>query len=116
MAQPPWSGVGGWSEEGIPDRAVLEAYFTPWDTLAVEGAHASRRSSLSTGSIIGIEVQVPDFDTAPNRYEDFYSLTGARDAWWNADVFAHGLLVAPPAETTVTATSWARVKAALGER
>ena len=92
---PPYGDAGGFLEEGVPHRSVVEMMLTPFDELRWEGPEYSRESVLKTGKIIGLQVSVPDFDEEAGKYRGFSTLEGQPNTWREADNFVDCVLMGP---------------------
>ena len=90
---PPYGDAGGFVEEGLPHRSVVEIMVTPFDELRWDTPQHSRESVLKAGKIIGLQIAVPDFDTEAARYHGFSTLGGQTNAWRQADSFVDFLLM-----------------------
>ena len=97
--------------------SVLEFYVTPFDDLIETSPDSSRISPLYPGKIIGFQISVPDFDTAPSDYRAFHILSGQAATWKAAERFVDGRLVAAGQRTPTVARSdsWGRIKALSSE-
>ena len=102
-------GGGGATGEG-PTTTVMELYVTPFDDLIWNSPGDSKPSALASGKIIGFKLSIPDFDTAPQAYRAFHTLTGQAATWRYAERFADGRLVGSGV-TAVESETWGRVKA-----
>jgi hypothetical protein len=109
-ALPYADGAGGSIGEG-PTTTIMEFYVTPFDDLIWNSPDDSQATELVTGRIIGFQISVPDFDTAPSEYKAFHTLTGQAATWRYAERFADGRLVGGGGATAVENDSWGRIKA-----
>jgi hypothetical protein len=111
---PPLSDFGGAVVGDGPTQWNIEFYVTPYDNLIWNDPEGSTVSQLSNGKIIGVQISVPDFDTAPSEYHAFHTLSGQPATFKYADRFVDGRLVGVGG-TAVEANSWGRVKASFGQ-
>lgn len=107
----PYADGGGAAIGEGPTTTIMEFYVTPFDDLIWNSPADSKTSKLINGNIIGFQISVPDFDTAPQAYRAFHTLTGQAATWRYAERFADGRLVGHPGATAVESESWGRVKA-----
>jgi len=120
-SRPPYADVGGgveastWGSNLVLPRTkyLVEGYVTPWDSLALDDPGSSRRSALSVGAIIGIQIVVVDCDNEIYGCHGFYTIAGAGNFWKDADTFTDVELAPHARETAILSHSWARVKASL---
>ncbi len=121
---PPYADGGGFNDGGeSPNSSIIEMYVTPWDQLDWRGPESSVASDLTAGSIVGLQISVPDFDRGcwscvGNPYHGFHTLSGVEGTYFEADRFVDAELVpcntgdcsmAP--KTVVQTDTWARIKA-----
>jgi len=113
---PPLSDAGGGTVGDGPATSVIEFYITPFDDLIWNSPDDSQASPLAAGKIIGFQISIPDFDTAPADYRAFHTLTGQAATWRFAERFADGQLVGAGGDATaVENDSWGRIKASFNE-
>lgn len=60
-------------------------------------------------------IAMPDFDTAPQEYRGYHTLSGQAATFRFAECFVDGQLVGADDETSVADLSWARIKASFSE-
>jgi hypothetical protein len=114
---PPYADAGGGTVGDSPAVSVIEFYVTPFDDCIWNSAADSKASTLAAGKVIGFQLSIPDFDTAPAAYRAFHTLSGQASTWRFAERFSDGQLVGADgsAPTAVEAQSWGRIKATLSE-
>lgn len=108
---PPYSYAGGGSTGTNPTSSVIEMYVTPFDNLVWNDPAGSDQTDLVAGNMVGFQISVPDFDTAPSAYHAFHTLSGQAQTFRYAERFVDGILVGAEGGTAVEQTSWADVKA-----
>jgi hypothetical protein len=120
LTQPPFGDAGGRDFVGLPTESVLEFYITPFDELVPDVPDQSRPSRLASGNIIGLQLNVADFDVPGEPHSGFFALGGASDAWRDASQFVDAELVgchvldcSGARPSAVAADSWGRIKAGL---
>lgn len=128
-SRPPWGDAGYERYGEAPSRIIKELWVTPWDDLNPDGPEASRRSDLFAGKIIGITMNVTDFDDS-NGPDGFFYLVPIRfsetvsDGSFGHQGFAENFADAElipctvsdcgsSPETAVRTVSWGRIKASL---
>ena len=77
-------------------------------------SRSASRPGFRSGSTIGLDVAVPDFDGEPGIYNGFYSLSSDLMAWRNADFFKEFVLE-EARKTAVPQGSWATIKVGRGK-
>ena len=115
LNSPPLSGGGGGSAGGGPTISVLEIYVTPYDDIIFCDQAGSVATDLEAGNIIGLQIAMPDFDTAPQEYRGYHTLSGQAATFRFADRFVDAQLVGADDATSVADLSWARIKASFSE-
>ena len=90
---PPYADGGGGSTGDGPTTTITEFFVTPFDDLIWNSQEASVPSPLFDGKIIGFNIVVPDFDTAPSEYQAYHILSGQPTTWRYAERFVDGRLV-----------------------
>ena len=122
LNSPPLSGGGGGSAGGGPTISVLEIYVTPYDDIIFSDQAGSVATDLEAGNIIGLQIAMPDFDTAPQEYRGYHTLSGQAATFRFADRFVDAQLVGADDaifdsfdSTSVADLSWARIKASFSE-
>lgn len=115
LNSPPLSGGGGGSAGGGPTISVLEIYVTPYDDIIFSDQAGSVATDLEAGNIIGLQIAMPDFDTAPQEYRGYHTLSGQAATFRFADRFVDAQLVGADDATSVADLSWARIKASFSE-
>lgn len=120
LTQPPFGDVGGHDIVGPPTESVLEFYVTPFDELVPDAPEQSRASQLQPGNIIGLQLNVADFDVPGEPHSGFFTIGGATDTWRDASQFVDAQLVgcqvldcSGSQPTAVAHASWGRIKASL---
>ena len=89
----PYADGGGGSTGDGPTTTIIEFFVTPFDDLIWNSPDDSKPSPLFDGKIIGFDIVVPDFDTAPGDYQAFHTLSGQVTSWRYAERFVDGRLV-----------------------
>ena len=89
----PYADGGGGSTGDGPTTTITEFFVTPFDDLIWNSQEDSVPSPLFDGKIIGFEIVVPDFDTAPLEYQAYHTLSGQPATWRFAERFVDGRLV-----------------------
>ena len=89
----PYADGGGGSTGDGPTTTITEFFVTPFDDLIWNSQEDSVPSPLFDGKIIGFNIAVPDFDTAPREYRAFHTLSGQAATWRYAERFVDGRLV-----------------------
>ena len=89
----PYADGGGGSTGDGPTTTIIEFFVTPFDDLIWNSPDDSKPSPLFDGKIIGFEIAVQDFDTAPREYHAFHTLSGQAATWRYAERFVDGRLV-----------------------
>ena len=89
----PYADGGGGSTGDGPTTTIIEFFVTPFDDLIWNSPDDSKPSPLFDGKIIGFEIAVQDFDTAPGEYRAFHTLSGQAATWRYAERFVDGRLV-----------------------
>lgn len=122
ISQPPMADAGGAVLDGHPAQSLFEFYLTPFDKLIASDQEHSTASRLAAGRIIGINIAIPDFDSAPGEYDGFFTLAGVPDTWRDASLFVDAELIgcdladcglSPETASVVRPDSWGRIKASL---
>jgi hypothetical protein len=120
ITQPPFGDAGGRDLAGLPTESVLEFFVTPFDELIPDAPGLSRPSWLEPGNIIGLQLNVADFDVPGEPHSGFFALGGASDAWRDTSQFVDAELVgcgvldcSGTRPSAVAADSWGRIKASL---
>ena len=111
----PLSDGGGGSVGGGPTVSVLEIYVTPYDDIIFADQEGSRATDLEAGNIIGLQIAMPDFDEAPQKYRGYHTLSGQAATFRFAERFVDARLVGANEATAVADLSWARIKASFNE-
>lgn len=111
----PYSDGGGGSIGSGPTTSVLEIYVTPFEDLIWSDESATTIVDLEPGKVIGFQIAVPDFDTAPGEYRAYHTLSGQAATFRFSERFVDGRLVGAGGATAVADQSWARIKASLVE-
>ena len=115
----PYADAGGGTVGDGPATSVIEFFVTPFDDLIWDSEADSRASDLFSGKVIGFQISIPDFDTAPADYKAFHTLSGQAATWRFAERFVDGRLVGADGgvdtPSAVEENSWGRVKAAFQE-
>lgn len=109
----PLSDGGGGSVGAGPTTMILEIYVTLYDDIIWSDQSASVVTDLEAGSIIGFQIAMPDFDTAPQEYRAYHNLSGQAATFRFAERFVDGRLVGVGGATAVADQSWGRIKAGL---
>ncbi|MBI2505488.1 MAG: T9SS type A sorting domain-containing protein [Candidatus Latescibacteria bacterium] len=99
VINPPFADGGGGSTGTNPTTSAIEFYVTPFDNLIWNSPGDSKASDLFSGKIIGFQISVPDFDTAPEEYHAFHTLAGQPATWRYADRFVDGRLLSDKTST-----------------
>ena len=94
---------------------MLEIYVTPYDDIVFSDQAASVATDLEAGNIIGLQIAMPDFDTAPQEYRAYHTLSGQAATFRFAERFVDAQLVGADDATAVADRSWARIKASFNE-
>lgn len=115
LNQPPLSDGGGNSVGGGPTLSVLEIYITPYDDIIPTDQEGSIATDLEAGNVIGFQIAMPDFDTAPTEYRGYHNLSGQAATFRFAERFVDGRLIAAGGATAVADQSWARIKASFND-
>ena len=115
LNQPPLSDGGGGSAGGGPTRMVLEIYVTPYDDIIATDQEGSLATDLEAGNVIGFQIAMPDFDTAPQAYRGYHNLSGQAATFRYAERFVDGRLISSGGATVVADQSWARIKASFND-
>ena len=89
----PYADGGGGSTGDGPTTTIIEFFVTPFDDLIWNSKEDSKPSPLFDGKIIGFNIAVPDFDTAPSDYRAYHTLSGQAATWRYAERFVDGRLV-----------------------
>ena len=89
----PYADGGGGSTGDGPTTTITEFFVTPFDDLIWNSQEDSVPSPLFDGKIIGFDIAVPDFDTAPVEYQAFHTLSGQPATWRFAERFVDARLV-----------------------
>jgi len=106
LSGPDWATAlpyadGGGAESGAdPNTSVIEFFVTPFDNLVADDPDESLPSQLWPGKIIGLNINLPDFDSAPGSYHGYHTLSGQQATWRYAERFADARLISdspPPA-------------------
>ncbi len=122
VSLPPVADAGGAVVDGQPARSLFEFYLTPFDDLISSDPERSTPSHLAAGRIIGLQIAVPDFDSAPGGYDGFHRLSDTHNSWRDAGEFVDAELIgcdlADCGETrqvvsAVRSDRWARIKLSL---
>jgi len=98
-----------------PTQSIVEFFVTPFDDLIYSSEEDSKVSVLSAGKIIGLQIAMPDFDTAPKEYQAYHTLSGQAATFRYAERFVDARLVGVGGPTAVEDKSWARIKAAIAQ-
>lgn len=106
----PYTDGGGGASGDAPVLSVTEFMVTPGDEIIYNDEDASVFSTLVTGTIVGFQISVPDWDVA-GTYHAFHTLTGQASTWRFAERFADARLVGGTGGTAVEESSWGRIKA-----
>jgi hypothetical protein len=106
----PYTDAGGGSVGDRPTLSILEFFVTPFDDLIWNSETDSQPSQLFPGKIIGIQLAMPDFDTAPQEYRGYHTLSGQALTFRFAERFVDARLVGDENSSAVEAVSWARIK------
>ena len=115
LNSPPLSDGGGGSVGSGPTVSILEIYVTPYDDIVFSDQAASVATDLEAGNIIGLQIAMPDFDTAPQEYRGYHTLSGQAATFRFAERFVDAQLVSAGDATAVDDLSWARIKASFRE-
>lgn len=108
---PPYADAGGGNSGTAPTTSVIEFFVTPFDNLIWNDPEGSVQSELVADKIVGFQISVPDFDTAPSSYHAFHTLSGQSATYRFAERFVDGVLVGSEGGgTAVEQTSWADIK------
>ena len=117
VSTPPWTEAGGSVLGRTQGLSVIEFAVTPWDDLDWRGASSSRRSDLTAGKVIGMQLMVVDWDEG-GALGGFHSIHAPFDPWWNASMFVDAVLCGRDAclpgsgpVSSVSSDSWGRIKA-----
>ncbi|MFP6647017.1 MAG: hypothetical protein VCF24_26165 [Candidatus Latescibacterota bacterium] len=108
----PYLSAFGRSTGTNPTRSILEFYVTPFDDLVLS-EDDSQVSPLTPGKVIGLQIAMPDYDTAPLDYQAYHTLSGQAATFRFAERFVDARLVGADGATAVEDASWARIKAAV---
>jgi hypothetical protein len=111
----PYADGGGGDAGTNPTVSAIEFYVTPFDNLIWNDPAGSVIGTLDPDNIIGFQISVPDFDTAPSAYHAVHTLSGQAETYRYADRFVDGIMVAGEGTTAVEETSWADVKASFAK-
>lgn len=114
VTYPPYADVGGNALELTPGAHwVVEFYVTAFDDLIWDLPDDSRRSELSVGKIIGMELNVFDQDSdAGWDGTTIARLSPTELTYSDADLFVDAVLVGAGGEgTSVGSVTWGRIKA-----
>lgn len=65
---------GGGGRQG--NKTVTEFYITPFNRLSVESESDSQVADLVHANILGFNIHIPDYDSAPGEVHAFFSTTG----------------------------------------
>ena len=106
----PYTDGGGGASGDAPVLSVTEFMVTPGDQLIYNDPDASVFSTLTTGTIVGFQISIPDWDVV-GTYHAFHTLTGQEATWRFAERFADARLVGGAGGTAVEESSWGRIKA-----
>ena len=106
----PYTDGGGGASGDAPVLSVTEFMVTPGDQLIYNDPDASVFSTLTTGTIVGFQISIPDWDVV-GTYHAFHTLTGQEATWRFAERFADARLVGGTGGTAVEENSWGRIKA-----
>ena len=106
----PYTDGGGGASGDAPVLSVTEFMVTPGDEIIYNDEDASVFSTLMTGTVVGFQISVPDWDVA-GTYHAFHTLTGQEATWRFAERFADARLVGGTGGTAVEENSWGRIKA-----
>jgi hypothetical protein len=106
----PYADAGGGTFGETPAVSILEGFVTPFDDLRWNSPEFSKPSSLFSGKIIGLNIEIPDFDNEPAAYRAYHTISG-EPAWRYAERFVDARLISGPDNTAVESRSWARIKA-----
>jgi hypothetical protein len=114
---PPYMDAGGGVAGTNPTVSVIEFYATPFDNCIWNDPDGSDISDLAPDKIVGFQISVPDFETAPAVYHAFHTLSGQGETFRYSERFVDGILVEnpdyDPNASAVESSSWADVKASL---
>ena len=90
---PPFADGGGEVLDSHPIFSVLEFYVTPFDHLIPEDPSQSVVSTLFPGKKIKFELEIKDYDTNDDFWDNSFSLVDSWERILNADVWAEGILL-----------------------
>jgi hypothetical protein len=120
FVQSPYAEGGGASLGEHPAVTITELYVTPFDLLIWNSREQSQASDLHAGKVIGMALDLQDYDQPLGAQESAYWLPDTPAGMFStADGFADFVLVGAgdnrSAVSAVGTDSWARIKAAFGE-
>lgn len=119
MVQAPYSDGGGSVVGENPTLWTVEFYVTPFDDMVPGAEGESVVSDMEAGREIGFDIRLFDWDDSEHRPQALYFLTpyDPDKRLAGADHFTDAVLVESPDNigTGVSADSWARIKASLGD-
>ena len=115
VSSPPWTEAGG-AVLGRPQGlSVIEFAVTPWDDLDWRGVDNSKRSDLTAGKVIGIQLMVFDWNER-SVFAGSHAIHGLFDPMWDASMLVDAVLCGtescfPGTGTSVTSDTRGRIKA-----
>ena len=118
-SSPPYSDGGGGVFNESPIIWVIEFLVTPFDVFGwdKDSPDGSIASTLEAGEVIGLGIEVLDYDALGVKDLTIFALSGVH--WWQGDLLLDGLLLGAGEilddGSVVEADSWARIKASLAE-
>ena len=118
-SSPPYSDGGGGVFNESPIIWVIEFLVTPFDVFGwdKDSPDGSIASTLEAGEVIGLGIEVLDYDALGVKELTIFALSGV--LWWQDDMLPDGLLLGAGEilddGSVVEADSWARIKASLAE-
>jgi hypothetical protein len=114
VMEPPYADGFGITIGSGPAISTMECFVTLFDDLIWNSPELSKPSVLSTGKIIGLNIEIPDFEDGPMIYSGHHRLIEPEDAlpWAFSEHFVDARLISTQDETSVESTAWGRIKAA----